>query len=157
MVRGSVLHFWDLGGALSMRSLWDQYLPDAQLLVWVVDAPRWNSNPILEEGPYRTAVSNAFMHLVLSAAARDLPILVVLSQVDQLSTGSAAASILQQDLHTFLLKQWAVLVDRTPSAATLTPDWHLATVSAATGDGIPSLLDTMHQHAARFAQSNPTQ
>ncbi|EPQ29769.1 uncharacterized protein PFL1_02442 [Pseudozyma flocculosa PF-1] len=37
----SHLHFWDLGGSASVRSLWQKYYEESHALVWVVDARDW--------------------------------------------------------------------------------------------------------------------
>ncbi|WFC93631.1 ADP-ribosylation factor protein 3 [Malassezia brasiliensis] len=156
----SIVHFWDLGGAASMRSLWDEYLPDAHTLVWVIDAPRWAQNSVDAEGPYRDAVCTALFHLVQDAAARNLPILVVAAQLDRLEPNLPTDGIehisgagVQEHIYTTLLKRWALLVEEDTSAATLKPDWDVVGVSAASSDGMRVLLDTIHARAMRFATS----
>lgn len=32
------LHFWDLGGSPSVRTLWSKYYDESDAIVWVVDA-----------------------------------------------------------------------------------------------------------------------
>lgn len=136
----SIMHFWDLGGAASMRSLWDEYLPDAHALVWVIDAPRWAQNTTDTEGAYRDTVCAALFHLVQDAAARNLPILVVAAQLDRLDPNTPADGIehvsgasVQDHIYTTLLKRWALFVEEDTTAATLKPDWHVVGVSAASG------------------------
>lgn len=138
--RRRVLHFWDLGGAPSMRTLWDQYLPDAHVLVWVLDAPHWVDNVAGDEGAYRTAACRALFRLVQEAAARNQPILVLVGQLDRLEQGQTGPELpnvsiaqIKEDVQTTLLEQWARLVDETPSAATLNPRWNVLGVSAASG------------------------
>ncbi|WFD02845.1 ADP-ribosylation factor protein 3 [Malassezia obtusa] len=165
----SILRLWDLGGAKSMRSLWDQYLPDAHVLVWVLDAPRWVHDSLDDEGPYRSAMCTALFRLVQEAAARNQPIVLVISQLDRLAPDAsgpglvhASSASLQEHVHTTILKQWALFVDEAPAAATLNPNWNVAAVSAATGyvqdlrsDGMRATFETIHTHAVRFGESTP--
>lgn len=159
----SVLHFWDLGGAASMRVLWDEYLPDAAAVVWVLDAPRWAHDATIdgERRPtYRAAVCDALFQLAQDAAARDQPIVVVAAQLDQApfagpGLDQASGAALVENVHIHIVEQWAKFVDETTSAATLNPQWTFVGLSAASGDGVPAALDTIHSKAVRYASTAP--
>lgn len=132
--RRAILHIWDLGGSASMRSLWDQYVPDAHVIVWVVDAPRWASKAAVPEEPgptYRAAVTECLCPIVAEASARAQPVCVVVSQLDELAPEHAASIVPEVEAH--LTAEWTRRLDDTSLDGTLAPIWSFHGTSAATG------------------------
>ncbi|WFD25589.1 ADP-ribosylation factor protein 3 [Malassezia nana] len=142
--RRFILHFWDLGGSPSMRPLWDQYLPDAHVLVWVMDAPRWLSDAAVPDEAmptYRAAVTESLCAVVTDAAARAQPVCVVVSQLDAVAPDRGSSLV--QDVEAHLIAEWTRRLQDTSLDSTLMPTWSFHGVSAATGDGMDALLDTL--------------
>jgi len=137
-----------------MRVLWEQYLPDAHAVVWVVDAPRWVNNHELSEehgATYRRAVYATLMPIVRTASARSQPIVVVVSQLDALvnmpkpdGPGEITELSVVQHVESSLNNEWTRLTDDTSLDGTLTPRWVFVGASAATGDGISHVLDAVY-------------
>ncbi|SNX85543.1 related to ARL3 - ADP-ribosylation factor-like protein, member of the arf-sar family in the ras superfamily [Melanopsichium pennsylvanicum] len=44
------LHFWDLGGSPSVRTLWSKYFDESDAIVWTVDARHWVNLSAGEDG-----------------------------------------------------------------------------------------------------------
>ncbi|WFD17996.1 ADP-ribosylation factor protein 3 [Malassezia caprae] len=150
--RRATLHLWDLGGSASMRSLWDQYLPDAHVIVWVVDAPRWASDAAVPGEPepaYRAAMAAELCPIVAEASARAQPVCVVVTQLDELAPERATPLV--QEIEASLTAEWMHRLDDTSLHCTLTPIWLFQGVSAATGDGMDAMLDAMFDQARLFA------
>lgn len=132
--RRFILHLWDLGGSLSMRSLWDQYLPDAHVLVWVIDAPRWLSNAMVPDEAmptYRAAVTESLCAVVTDAAARAQSVCVVVSQLDAVTPDRGSSLV--QDVEAYLTAEWTRRLQETSLDSTMAPTWSFHGVSAATG------------------------
>jgi len=130
----TTLHLWDLGGSASMRSLWDQYLPDAHVIVWVVDAPRWASDAAVtdeSEPAYRAAVAAALCPIVAEASVRAQPVCVVVTQLDELAPERATPLV--QEVEAGLTAEWTRRLDNTSLDDTIAPLWSFLGVSAATG------------------------
>ncbi|WFD33941.1 ADP-ribosylation factor protein 3 [Malassezia cuniculi] len=124
---GAVLHIWDLGGASSMRSLWLEYVPDAHVLAWALDAEAWMANePVADEGGarYRDATCSALFGVVREAAALGLSTVVLVTKSD-------TCRVSLSDIESYIVARWSAADDM--SSTTVRPDWHFCTVSAATG------------------------
>lgn len=124
----SVLHFWDLGGAPSMRSLWSQYEDDADVIAWVLDAPRFLADAPVEgeSAPtYRAAVCVTLCAMAREARARRQGVVVLASQVDA-PVAAQVPDVAAQIDHA-LHDAWA---DTGGDGA---PPWSVAAVSASTG------------------------
>lgn len=52
--------FWDLGGQIRMRSIWDKYYAEANAMIFVIDSA---DSDRLEEA--RTAFGTLLMHCIL--------------------------------------------------------------------------------------------
>mmetsp|Transcript_8264 Transcript_8264/g.20890 ORF Transcript_8264/g.20890 Transcript_8264/m.20890 type:complete len:206 (-) Transcript_8264:302-919(-) len=86
---GSNLVFWDLGGALGLRSIWENYYAEAHALVFVVDS----SSDEVQMNAARDALQRALGSSKLSGA----PLLVLANKSDLAgSSGEALSSIQQQ-------------------------------------------------------------
>lgn len=141
---GVILHMWDLGGASSMRELWLEYVPDAHVLAWSVDAHAWHCNePVPDEGGtrYREASCNALVSVVREAAAHGLEIVVLVCKLDVQDATPVA------DVEDHILAHWATVTDA--STATLRPTWHFCGVSSATGDGLAAAVDQFYTCAVQ--------
>ncbi|SHO75944.1 Similar to S.cerevisiae protein ARL3 (ARF-like small GTPase of the RAS superfamily) [Malassezia sympodialis ATCC 42132] len=150
--RRTILHLWDLGGSAAMRSLWDQYLPDAHVIVWVIDAPRWASDTAVADElgrSYRAAVFESLFPVIAEASARAQPVCVVVTQLDELASDRAAPLV--REVETSVTAEWTRRLDDTSLDGTLTPIWSFQGVSAATGDGIEAMLDVVFRQAQTFA------
>jgi len=132
--RRTILHLWDLGGSAAMRSLWDQYLPDAHVIVWVIDAPRWASDTAVADElgrSYRAAVFESLCPVIAEASARAQPVCVVVTQLDELASDRAASLV--REVETSVTAEWTRRLDDTSLDGTLSPIWSFQGVSAATG------------------------
>lgn len=134
----SILHFWDLGGAVTMRKLWSQYVPDAHTIVWVLDAQLWVDDASVdgEAAPtYRAAVLATLFPIAKDAAARRQSIVVLINKTDTLDPEhpdeGARPSQIAEHVESHILKQWASIMDKEAPANISTPLWSFQSVSAA--------------------------
>lgn len=154
--RGCVLHFWDLGGAVAMRPLWEEYAPDAHVLVWTIDAPRWLEDAAGDDGAYRAAVCAALFPLAQGAAERAQPLVVLATQMDAVGAASkASASGVLAGIADTITTRWASYIDTVPGGATYNLAWSFLGSSAALAHdpGIEAALDAIH--TAALASGRP--
>ena len=130
-----VLHFWDLGGAYTMRKLWDQYLPDAHAIVWVLDAPLWAEDaPVQDEtgGTYRESTRRSLFPIAKEAAIRGQAVVVLINKMDTLNVQhkqeEAQPGHIQEHVESYVLKEWAQFADASDNV--VTPWWSFHCVSA---------------------------
>lgn len=137
--RGCVLHFWDLGGARSMRSLWGQYAPDAQAIVFVVDAPRWIEDarvPEESDSSYRDAACAALFGVVRQVAASNgQSVCVLVGQTDVVTVKEkhSDAEAVVRDVKQGITQRWEELARGAVDVGTLRPVLHYMRASAKTG------------------------
>lgn len=146
--RGAVLHMWDLGGAVSMRALWLEYVPDAHVLAWAVCADAWRANePVPDEGGlrYRDATCAVLFTVVREAAALGLATVVLVTKLD-------VAQIPIADVESYILARYEEADDA--SSTTLRPSWHFCGVSSATGEGLAAAVSVLHAKAEEYARTS---
>ena len=136
----SVLHFWDLGGAPSMRELWQQYLPDAHTIVWVLDGKQWAlDTPVQQETAtsYQTAVLDQLFPIAMDAALRGQTVLVLVNKMDAMDPQDVCEDMrpphVLEHVEATVLKHWARFMDNHASKDIITPHWSFHGVSAVTG------------------------
>ncbi|PWN47106.1 P-loop containing nucleoside triphosphate hydrolase protein [Violaceomyces palustris] len=115
----SNLHFWDLGGSKSVRSLWQKYFEESHALVWVVDARLWDDlargdeNPTIGYSAYdkikkgkgkanydddqamseqREESWTTLAGLMAHPSLEGLPVLILANKVDDASSSSLSTS-----------------------------------------------------------------
>mmetsp|Transcript_17859 Transcript_17859/g.27605 ORF Transcript_17859/g.27605 Transcript_17859/m.27605 type:complete len:206 (+) Transcript_17859:60-677(+) len=72
-VKNTKVIVWDLGGANSLRSIWDKYYPDCHGLIWVIDSAQ----------PERFAEGRGTLEAVLRQPdMQDVPVLVLANKCD---------------------------------------------------------------------------
>lgn len=73
----SLLHFWDLGGELSLRSMWREYYGEADCVVYFWDVEKGG------QGEGRQEAWQGLVQLVEEEQLEGLPLLIVLSRADR--------------------------------------------------------------------------
>lgn len=104
-LRYATLHFWDLGGEQSLRSIWSRYMYDAHALVWAMNARDWAATTEMAEWneevegieddgrPYDEAMAlrrrneswEALTTLRKDGQIAALPLLIIMTQIDRLT------------------------------------------------------------------------
>lgn len=131
--RGSQVIFWDLGGQVKVRSLWQKYYQEADAVVYVVDAA---DLPRIEEAKI------AFDAVCDSEELASVPIFTFANKQDltgALSPGDLAVSFYQMD-------------SESNAAATERP--RVLGTSAVTGAGLTEAVSAVLLEARRLSRRN---
>ena len=118
-----------------MRKLWDQYLPDAHAIVWVLDALLWAEDaPVQDEtgGTYRESTRKSLFPIAREAAIRGQAVVVLINKMDTLDVQhkqeEAQPGHIQEHVESYVLKEWAQFADASENV--VTPWWSFHCVSA---------------------------
>lgn len=97
----SQLHFWDLGGSASVRSLWRRYFEESHALVWVVDAGDFadlaqdgkgkGKGKTTEASERREESWKTLAGLLAHPSLEGLPLLILANKVDAHDSDQIAA------------------------------------------------------------------
>ncbi len=93
-VHGVILTFWDVGGQVKLRNLWDRYYADAQGLIYVIDSA--------DVGRFEEA-SLAFEAVKEQAHFHAIPILLVANKQDLLDACGVVE--IEQQFHADRIRQ----------------------------------------------------
>lgn len=133
--RGAQAVFWDLGGQVKVRSLWQKYYQEADAVVYVVDAA---DLPRIEEA------KAAFDAVCDSDELSSVPIFTFANKQDlpgALSPGDLAVSFYQTD---------------TESNGTVTERPRVLGTSGVTGDGLTEAIAAVLSEARRLTRRTVT-
>jgi ADP-ribosylation factor related protein 1 len=142
-LRYATLHFWDLGGEQSLRSIWSRYVYDAHALVWAMNALDWAAATmdVTEASQDGETIDQALAlrrrneswEALTDLRRKDgqiaqLPLLIIMTQVDQLTPT-------QQEHFRDAIKDVIrrKLADQRLSDGRTEEDWGLVICSAKTG------------------------
>lgn len=121
-----------------MRSLWGQYAPDAQAIVFVVDATRWLEDAFVpeESDSYRDAACAALFGVVRQVAASSgQSVCVLVSQTDVVTVKEkhSDAEAVVRDVKQGITQRWEELARGAVDVGTLRPVLRYMHASANTG------------------------
>ncbi|GAC72170.1 rhoa GTPase effector DIA/Diaphanous [Moesziomyces antarcticus T-34] len=176
------LHFWDLGGSPSVRTLWSKYYDESDAVVWVVDARhflplhRHSDKVPTSQAPdagtdsfaAREASWKLLSELLMHPSLEACPVLIVANCVDECESSEGLARTIKQwfsdklasdDTDVAAAAGDNVFADdeayRAPSTSVLGEreyEWDVVLASAFDGMGVHDVVDWL---AGRVQRSAP--